>query len=307
MQLRTTWKGSLNVSLVSLRVKAYSTASSDKEAVHLHQLHGSCQSRIRYQKVCPQHGVVASDQIVMGYEHAPQQHVVIDLAELDLLRSQQQLRALRIDTFIEEGLFSPLYFTDKHYYLLPDGPTAHLPYTLLVQAMGARRVQAVARGVLAKREQLLLLRVNSENLLLMTVLKYADQVRSAAIFAEQLPAAASPAAEERALAEALVDQQTCREFDLAAYQDEYTEKLLQLIEAKVNGRALTAATEHEPGQVLSLMEALRESVAQNDRATNDRTVSDRTATGRNSNGRLRKKVATTKKAGSRRRSSKKSA
>jgi len=224
------------------------------------------------------------------------------LAELDLLRSQQQLRALRIDTFIEEGLISPLYFTDKHYYLLPDGPTAQLPYTLLVQAMDVRHVQAVARGVLAKREQLLLLRVNSENLLLMTVLKYADQVRSAAIFAEQLPAAASPAAEEQALAEALVDQQTCREFDLAAYQDEYTEKLLQLIEAKVNGRALTAATEHEPGQVLSLMEALRESVAQN-----DRPVADRSANGRNSNGRLRKKVATTKKAGSRRRSSKKSA
>ena len=141
MQLRTTWKGSLNVSLVSLRVKAYTTAASDKEAVHLHQLHASCQSRIRYQKVCPQHGEVAGDQIVMGYEHAPQQHVVIDLAELDLLRSQQQLRALRIDAFIEEGLISPLYFTDKHYYLLPDGPTAHLPYSLLVQAMGARHVQ----------------------------------------------------------------------------------------------------------------------------------------------------------------------
>ena len=83
----------------------------------------------------------------MGYEHAPQQHVVIDLAELDLLRSQQQLRALRIDAFIEEGLVSPLYFTDKHYYLLPDGPTAQLPYALLVQAMLARGVQAVAQGV----------------------------------------------------------------------------------------------------------------------------------------------------------------
>ena len=136
----------------------------------------------------------------------------------------------------------------------------------------------------------------------MTVLKYADQVRSPGIFAEQLPAAAPPAAEERALAEALVDQQTCREFDLAAYQDEYTGKLLQLIEAKVNGRALTAATEHEPGQVLSLMQALRESVAPSDRAVNDRTVA-----GRKPGGRLRKKVATTRKAGSRRRSRKKSA
>ena len=58
MQLRTTWKGSLNVSLVSLRVKAYTTAAAGQEAVQLHQLHAACQSRIRYQKVCPQHGQV---------------------------------------------------------------------------------------------------------------------------------------------------------------------------------------------------------------------------------------------------------
>ncbi len=297
MHVRTTWKGSLNVSLVSLRVKAYASAAPEQAAVHLHQLHASCQSRIRYHKVCPQHGPVPNDQIVMGYEHAPHQHVVIDLAELDRLRSQQQLRAIRIDTFVEAGVISPLYFTDKHYYLLPDGPTAQLPYALLVQAMGARRVQALAQGVLAKREQLVLLRVDQENLLLMTVLKYAGQVRSPAPFAEQLLTAPTPAAEERALAEALVDQRTCREFDLAGYQDEYAEKLLQLIEAKVNGQVLAAVKEHEPGQALCLMEALRESVAQSDRAV----------TGRKPAGRLQKKAARTRKAGSRRRPRKKSA
>ena len=148
-----------------------------------------------------------------------------------------------------------------------------------------------------KSQQLVLLRVEHENLLLMTVLKYAAQVRSSAPFAEQLAAAPAPAAEEQALAEALVDQQTCREFDLARYKDEYTEKLLQLIESKVNGQALPAAEEHEPGQVLSLMEALRESVA----------PSAPKAAGRKPGGRLRKKVATTRKAGSRRRSRKKSA
>ncbi len=192
---------------------------------------------------------------------------------------------------------SPLYFTDKHYYLLPDGPTAQLPYTLLVQAMAARRVQALPQGVLAKREQLVLLRVDQEKLLLMTVLKYADKVRSPAPFAEQLPKAASPAAEEQALVEALVDQRTCREFDLAKYQDQYAEKLLQLIEAKVNGQALPAAEEHEPGQVLSLMDALRESVAQ----------SERTVASQKANGRLPKKGATARKTGSRRRTRKKSA
>jgi len=63
-------------------------------------------------------------------------------------------------------------------------------------------------------------------------LKYATHVRSPA-----------PAAEELVLAEALVGQQTFREFDLAGYQDEYTGKLLQLIEAKVNGQAVAAASD----------------------------------------------------------------
>ncbi len=297
MHLRATWKGSLNVSLVSLRVQAYTTAASQPEGVQLHQLHHSCQSRIRYQKVCPQHGVVPPDQIVMGYEHAPHQHVVIDLGELDRLRSAQQLRALHIDTFVAAGAVSPLYFTEKHSYLLPDGPAAQLPYALLVQAMAARRVQAVAQGVLAKREQLVLLRVHPEQLLLMTVLKYAAQVRPPALFAEQLPAAPPPAAEERALAETLVEQRTCREFDLARYQDEYAGKLQQLVEAKVNGQSVPAAKEHEPGQALSLMEALRKSVAPNGRA----------AAGRKRAGHLPKKGAATRNAKSRRRPRQKSA
>jgi len=281
MAPRSSWKGFLKLSLISVPIKAF-TANNTSEDVRLNQLHAECHNRVKYQKVCPEHGEVAGDQIVMGYEHAPQQHVLIDLAELDLLRSRQQLRALRIDAFIEEGLISPLFFTEKHYYLLPHGPTAQLPYALLVQAMLARGVQAVAQGVLAKREQLILLRVDQQNLLLMTVLKYAAQVRSAAPFAEQLSATPPPAAEERALAEALVDQRTCREFDLARYQDPATEKLWQLIEAKVNGRSLPVAEEHEPGQVLSLMQALRESVSDGD--------------GRKTAGRLPKKGARTKNA-----------
>ena len=47
MHLRATWKGSLNVSLVSLRVQAYTTAASQPEGVQLHQLHHSCQGRGR--------------------------------------------------------------------------------------------------------------------------------------------------------------------------------------------------------------------------------------------------------------------
>ena len=88
----------------------------------------------------------------------------------------------------------------------------------------------------------------------------------------------------------------------SAHKQHLVRRIVWRIQALAEGDlsergALTAAKEHEPGQALCLMDALRESVAQSDRAVN----------GRKPAGRPRKKVATTRKAGSRRRSSKKSA
>ena len=262
MNARATWKGSLHVSLLAVRVKAYSSAAPEQETIHLHQLHRNCQSRIRYQKVCPVHGPLASDQIVMGYEHAPHQHVQVDLSELDHFRSSHELRAIRIDTFVDQGRITPLYYGEKHYYLLPDGPTAQLPYGLLVQAMLTRGAEAVAQVILSKREQLVLLRPVRQRLLVMTCLKYAAQVRSPEAFAGQLGDPPSLAEEELKLAESLVAKRTCQDFDLARYKDEYAEKLAQLVDAKVQGRQLPAAKQDEPNPVFSLMQALQASVEQ---------------------------------------------
>ena len=110
-------------------------------------------------------------------------------------------------------------------------------------------------------------------------------------------------------AQALVEQRTCREFDLSGYQDEYAEKLLQLIEAKVNGQALTAAQEHQPEQALSLMEALRQSVKAKGRTkgrTNGQTKG-RANGSRKATRRLKGKAAATEKNGAPRRSHQKTA
>ena len=133
----------------------------------------------------------------------------IDLRELDQLRSEHELRAIRIATFLERGKITPLYYGERHYYLLPDGPAAQLAYSLLVQAMLARSAEAVAHVVLSKREQLVLLRPLDQKLLVMTCLKYAAQVRVPETFAAELGDAPPVAEEELQLAESLVAQRTC--------------------------------------------------------------------------------------------------
>ena len=41
----------------------------------------------------------------------------------------------------------------------------------------------------------------------------------------------------------------------------YTEKLTQLIEAKVAGKEIVAPTAHDEGQIINLMDALRKSIS----------------------------------------------
>ncbi len=46
MSPRVTWKGSLNVSLVSLAVKAYTATAPENGQLRLNQLHAACHGRI---------------------------------------------------------------------------------------------------------------------------------------------------------------------------------------------------------------------------------------------------------------------
>src|SRR5437667_6860512 len=127
MAARSSWKGFLKLSLVSVPVKAYTATSGGGGEIHLNQLHAECNSRINYKKTCPVHGEVASDQIVSGFEHSKGQYVIVDTDELEKLRTEDD-KASSIDTFVPAGTLDPIYSTGKTYYLIPDGPVAKKPY-----------------------------------------------------------------------------------------------------------------------------------------------------------------------------------
>ena len=77
MPPRSTWKGFIKLSLVSVPVKAY-TANNTSEEIRLNQLCTECNGRVRYKKVCAEHGELRSEQIVSGYEYSKDNYVVID-------------------------------------------------------------------------------------------------------------------------------------------------------------------------------------------------------------------------------------
>lgn len=259
MAARSSWKGFIRLSLVSVPVKAYTAHTSGSGEISLNQIHAECNSRIRYQKTCPIHGEVSPDDIVSGYEISKGQYVVIDPAELEKLRPESD-KAVHIDAFISGDRVDPMYFSGKNYYLAPDGPIAFKPYALLVAGMKARNVHAVAKVVMHNRDQVVLLRPR-DRLLTMSVLNFENQLVKPANFDSEVPAQ-ELAPEELNLVETLIKASTPKDVDFSQYRDHYMDKLTQLIEAKVQGKEVVTPPAEEQTQVINLMDALRKSVSQ---------------------------------------------
>ena len=258
MPPRTSWKGFIKLSLVSVPVKAF-TANDPGAQIRLNQLHCDCNSRIAYKKVCPVHGEVGNDQIARGYEHAKGQYVVIEDEELGKLRTKSD-HSVNIEGFVAPDALDPVYHAGRTYYLLPDGAVGQKPYRLLVRGMQESGVHALAQVVISQREQLVLLRP-LDDMLAMTILSHKKKVKSADLFRDEIEdSECTP--EELQLASMLIDASRLKDFDYGSYTDRYVEKLTELIQLKVQGQDLVQAEDVEEPKIINLMEALKQSVAE---------------------------------------------
>ena len=251
---RPSWSGLLRISLVSMPVKAYPAVRS-ATASPCHFLHADCGQRIRYQKHCPQHGVVPAEAIVRGYEYAPHHHVIMEAEELEQFRPARD-KALVLEQFVPVGDIDPIFYAGRSLYLLPAGVAAQHPYSVLAEAMQQAGQAALGRVVLSSQRHLVVVR-SWGHLLVLDVLHYPAQVRSHGGYAAEL---ASPAATEaeRTLARQLITLASAP-LDWARYPDRSAEELAALIRAKIAQQPPAAAEEPE---VLNLLEALKQSVAQ---------------------------------------------
>ncbi len=260
MARSSAWKGYLRVSLVSVPVKAYTALQSGGGRISFNQLHETCKSRISYKKVCPIHGEVPSDEIVSGYQFAKGQYVIVDTDEVAQLRPKSEDRSIGVDAFVPAGSIDDLYLSGKSYYLTPDGPVGQKPYQLLRDAMAGQGLHAVAKVILSNREQVVLVRPH-EKLLVMSVLEYASQLKTPESFEDEITDG-TVSKQELTLAKRLVADMQRDDLDLAEYKDMYTERMAELVQAKVEGKEIVAPPDEEEPAVINLMDALKKSVAQ---------------------------------------------
>jgi DNA end-binding protein Ku len=255
---RAIWSGSISFGLLNVPVKLYSAVS--KKSVSFRELRASDGSRIRHKRVAEADGEeVSYDEIVKGYEIAPDQYVRITREELDEI-DPKKTRAIEIQDFVDLDEIDPIYF-DHPYYLGP-AEGAEKPYALLTKAMGDSRKVAIARFVLRNKEHLAAIRPLG-NVLTMATMRFADEVAPADEVAADIDAdGGKPKQREVEMAKSLIESLTT-EFDPSSYRDEYREELLALIERKARGEEVVEAVSEapQPTKAPDLMAALEESLA----------------------------------------------
>ena len=256
---RAIWTGSINFGLLNVPVKLYSAVA--RRGIALREVRGSDGVRIRHRRVAEgTEDEVPYEEIVKAFEISPDRFVPLTKDELSGLDPEKS-RSVEVLDFVDLDEIDPIYF-DSPYYLGP-AEGAEKAYALLARAMEEAGKVAIARFVFRNKEHLAALRP-TDGALTLTTMRFADEVVSPNDLEDVLPAEQPEIGKrEVEMAEQLIDSLT-RDFDPAAYRDEYREKLLALIERKAEGKdVLTSpsAGEPEPTKAPDLMTALEESIA----------------------------------------------
>jgi DNA end-binding protein Ku len=254
---RAIWSGAISFGLVNVPIKLYSATSP--KTVRFHQLHARDGVRIQQRRVCPADGEeVSYEDLVKGFEIAPDRYVIVRQAELDAL-DPRHTKTIDIEAFVELAEIDPVYY-DNAYHVAPSTGGAK-PYALLLSAMEQAGKVALGRFVLRTRQQLCALRPANGVLVLSTML-YGDEVNAPERL-DELETLDDVEANERevAMAGQLIESLSVP-FDPTAYRDEYRERVLELIERKAAGEEIAVQPEPAaPAAVPDLMAALEASVA----------------------------------------------
>jgi DNA end-binding protein Ku len=193
-----------------------------------------------------------------GYEVAKGQYLIVEDAELEAIEIEST-HTIEIDSFVPRSQIDRRFF-DTPYYVTPSEAVGQEAFAVIREAMRSKRMVALGRLVLSKRERVITLEAYDKGLLGNT-LRYPYEVRKAEEYFCDLPEL-TIAPEMLTLAEHIVDSKA-GDFDPLTFRDRYEEALLAYLRAKQAGavpeRKPTFAA---PRRVINLMEALRRSLAE---------------------------------------------
>lgn len=254
MPARSIGTATISFGLVSIPTKLYTTNETSGD-IHFNMLHDADGARLKQQYICTKcNEVVDREHTVKGYEHAKGQYVILsgdELKALDAVATQ----TIALEEFVPASAVDPL-FVEKSYYLGPD-KGGERAYKLIHDAMIETGLVGIASYSARGKQYIVSLRPYQSGLIIHQ-LRYAQEVKPW----EEVPIPDLPEikAAEIGLAKQIIQQIAHETFDPKKYKDEVSERMMDLIQKKVEGQEITAAPEAPAGKVIDLMEALKASL-----------------------------------------------
>lgn len=255
MGARALASATISFGLVSIPVKLFSSSESGT-TIRFNQIHKNDGSRLKQQMISAKTGeTVPKEEIVKGYEFAKGQYVLFDPEELKAIE-EEATHTVDIAEFVPATQVDRIYL-EKIYYLGPDKGGARA-YRLLAKALAQSGRAALAKYSARGKQYLVLVRPMEDGLV-MEQLRYADEIKS---FSEVPIDDAEVKRDELQLALQLIDQAATDEFHPENFKDEVRERVLELIQRKVDGEDITVTPTEEPEhKIIDMMEALKASIA----------------------------------------------
>lgn len=256
---RSNGSATIAFGLVSCPVKIY-PAHAEEERISFHLHHDADNGRLKQQHICTTCSeVVDGEHTVKGFEHAKGQSVMFTAAELVAL-DDVSTNAIAIDRFVPTEAIDTRFY-DKTYYLGPDKGSDRA-YRLIADALVETRRVAVATFSRKGKEKLVIVRAffgdgDIANYLVLHELHFAHEVR---------PIDAVPAVDldshptELRLAKQIIMKSSVDDIDVDAYSDRVRTRIIELIEAKVDGGQIVVTPVAAPSGVTDMVEALRASL-----------------------------------------------
>jgi DNA end-binding protein Ku len=256
MAPRAYWKGTLKLSLVSCPVVLY-PATTAAEKTRFHMINRETGNRLKQQMVDSATGDVVEDgEKARGYELRKGKYVEIEKAELEAVQIESN-HTIDIESFVPRDEIDRRYLNHP-YYIAPDGKAAIDAFAVIRDAMQNEERVALAKIVLTNREHVMAIEPLGKGLL-GTTLRYPYELRDEDQFFDDIksPKITKDMVE---LAGHILHTKAAH-FDPSEFQDEYENALKALVKRKASGKKIEIPEpEERPSNVVSLMDALKQSL-----------------------------------------------
>jgi len=254
MAVQGIWSGTISFSLVAIPVRLVKAIEPGRISFRL--LHSKDYSTLARKMFCPEEEtMVPPDEIVRGFEIAPNQYILMTEEELESV-SPERSRTIEIVDFIDMKEVDPVYF-DHPYYLVPS-KGGEKAYRLLVEVMRRTNKAGLAKFVLVEREYLVAV-TSRDGALALTTLHYSEEI----LPEEDLsPKKGKITADEQSRIKKSIEQRI-QDFDPGKYANERRKRLMDLLAKKAKEKApveAPVAEEEEGGGPADLVAALEESM-----------------------------------------------